>query len=46
MVLTYWFITTKAKFLLHQKLPSVSNFDLLIAVASIKVMKLVAHGTS
>ena len=44
MVLTYWLIVTKAKFLLHQKLPSVSNFHLLIALASINFMKLVAIG--
>ena len=44
MVLTYWLIATKIKFLLHQKLPSVSNFHLLIALASINFMKLVAIG--
>ena len=46
MVVTYWFIITKTKFLLHQKLPSVSNFHLLISVASIKVMNLLAHRSS
>ena len=43
-VLTYWLIVTKTKFLLHQKLPSVSNSHLLIALASINFMKLVAIG--
>ena len=44
MVLANWFIATKTKFLLHQKLPSVSIFHLLIAVASIKFMDLLAQG--
>ena len=43
MVLAYCFVVTKAKFLLHQELSSVSNFHLLIAVATIKVMNLLVN---
>ena len=46
IVLTYWFVAAKKSFLLHQKLPSVSNSHLLIVVAGIKVMNLLTHRSS